>query len=244
MYTFSQSAWWCRGRGRLCACLHYEPRVQWGGWEGAGTSLGHLFHSLGQHDQWAFFFHSFFDENQVTVQSKKNSQNNKNGGLSSILSQGIPFAMGEMLPTVIGYFVRDWSMFQVLWTTLDIPNFTFGMCSSWPSPSSCWSPASPGSSSLSLQDIWSPRAKSPRWQRCWRRLPRGMGCPCHLRWWLRRRTLRGRRRRRRRSWRCTAWRICSAALSSRSPSPSSSLGQSSLFSITVTFHLKNKRPCQ
>ena len=151
--------------------------------------------------------------------------------------------MGEMLPTVIGYFVRDWSMFQVLWTTLDIPSFTFGMCSSWPSPSSCWSPASPGSSSLSLQDIWSPRAKSPRWQRCWRRLPRGMGCPCHLRWWLRRRTLRGRQRRRRRSWRCTAWRTCSAALSSRSPSPSSSLGRSSLFSIMVTFHLKNKRPC-
>merc|ERR1719346_271464 len=27
----SQSAWWCRGRGRLRACLHYEPRVQRGG---------------------------------------------------------------------------------------------------------------------------------------------------------------------------------------------------------------------
>ena len=32
----------------------------------------------------------------------------------SLSFPGIPFAMGEMLPTVIGYFVNDWSMFQLV----------------------------------------------------------------------------------------------------------------------------------
>ena len=32
----------------------------------------------------------------------------------SVSFSGIPFAMGEMLPTVIGYFVNDWSMFQLI----------------------------------------------------------------------------------------------------------------------------------
>merc|ERR1712012_253341 len=38
----------------------------------------------------------------------------------------IPFAMGEMLPTVIGYFVRDWSMFQ-----LAVSIFMLVTCLSW-----------------------------------------------------------------------------------------------------------------
>merc|ERR1719209_858680 len=38
----------------------------------------------------------------------------------------IPFALGEILPTVIGYFVRDWSMFQ-----LAVSIFMLVTCLSW-----------------------------------------------------------------------------------------------------------------
>ena len=49
------------------------------------------------------------------------------GGFPSLLLlSGIPFAMGEMLPTVIGYFVRDWSMFQ-----LAVSLFMLATCLSW-----------------------------------------------------------------------------------------------------------------
>ena len=44
----------------------------------------------------------------------------------SLLFSGIPFAMGEMLPTVIGYFVKDWSMFQ-----LTVSLFMVATCFSW-----------------------------------------------------------------------------------------------------------------
>ena len=42
------------------------------------------------------------------------------------LFPGIPYALGEVLPTVIGYFVKDWRMFQ-----LAVSLFMFATCLSW-----------------------------------------------------------------------------------------------------------------
>ena len=43
-----------------------------------------------------------------------------------MLNTGIPFAMGEMLPTLIGGFVKDWSMFQLI-----VSIFMLATCFSW-----------------------------------------------------------------------------------------------------------------